>query len=144
MENTIIRHRTKDSERLDYLPKIFEGVGRTKSEFKESCDINYILKKYLQNGTSPQMKQNPIYGDFSTPIEYQEAQNIIIQATQQFEGLPSDIRNKFANDPSKFLEFTQNPDNTEELNQMIGNEPDLPDPIPPPEPTPNEPPVVPE
>ena len=124
-----MKHRTKNSERLDtaiYFPE----VGRTKSEFKESCDINNMLAKYQQTGNLPLMKQNPIYGDFSEPTTYQEAQNTLIVAQQQFDGLPSEIRKQFDNDPEQFLEFCNDPKNANQMRKMgILEQPEIPDKI---------------
>lgn len=122
-----MEHRTKNSERLD-IAIVFPKTGRTKSEFRESCDINYILKKYQNTGQLPLMQRKPIYGDFSTPVDYQTAQNIIIDANHQFDSLPSDVRQKFNNDPAQFLEFVSDPNNKEEMVKMgIAEAPSVPD-----------------
>lgn len=110
-------HRTKHSPRLDMAIK-FPKVGRTKSEFKESCDINYIMHKYLKTRVVPVMTKTPIYGDFSEPFDYMTAQNALIAANDNFESLPADVRKKFDNDPAKFLEFATNPDNQDEMIKM--------------------------
>jgi len=51
-------------------------------------------------------------------IEYHEALNMIAEANSMFAELPSSVRDKFANDPEKFLEFVQNPKNNDELVDM--------------------------
>lgn len=61
------------------------------------------------------IKQNPQYGDFSNVEEYQTSLNIVIRANDQFNALSSELRDRFQNDPSKFLEFCDNPQNSEEL-----------------------------
>lgn len=92
------------------------GKSRTKQAFKSECDINNILKKYATTGVLPDMiKQNPQYGDFSNVEEYQTSMNIVIRANDQFNALSSELRDRFQNDPSKFLEFCDNPQNSEEL-----------------------------
>jgi phage internal scaffolding protein len=50
--------------------------------------------------------------------DYQEALFITAQAKSMFEQLPSKVRNRFDNDPAKFLEFTHNPENAQEMREM--------------------------
>lgn len=88
----------------------------TKQYFKEECDINNILKKFNATGQLPDMiKQNPVYGDFSDVASFQEALSIVNHAYEQFEALPSTLRDRFANDPEKFLAFCEDGNNLEEL-----------------------------
>lgn len=92
------------------------GPSKTKQHFKNDCDINVIIKKHRDQGILPQMiRQNPIYGDFSSVPTFQNALNTVIKAQQQFEALPANIRERFHNDPEKFLEFATNASNAEEM-----------------------------
>nr|UXQ88112.1 MAG: internal scaffolding protein [Microvirus sp.] len=102
-----------------YQPITFKKVGRTKAEFKESCDVNYILKKYQKTGIHTQMIGSPDYGDFSNPVDYQEALNIQKEAESQFLLLPADLRKQLDNDPQKFLEYVQDEKNIDHL-EAIG------------------------
>lgn len=104
------KHKTGRIRQRVFFPE----VGRTKPEFKESCDVNYILKKYKMTGTWD-MVGSPLYGDYSDVVDYQEACNIQIRAQEQFENLPSELRNRFQNDPSKFLEYVNDEKNNEEM-----------------------------
>lgn len=82
--------------------------GMTKSSFKKECDINEIMKKYLQKGQLPDLiKQNPEYGDFSDVPSYQEALNRVSRAEQVFAALPAAVREECANDPAVFLQKVQ-------------------------------------
>lgn len=95
------------------------GVSLTKQCFREECDINNILRKFNKTGQLPEMiKRNPIYGDFSEPVDYQEALNIVLHADEQFRNLPARVRERFGNDPKRFLEFVSDPSNGEELVEM--------------------------
>jgi len=94
----------------------FTQGTRTKQAHKAECDINTILKRYTETGQlGVLMKSNPIYGDFSTPVDYQQAMNTVIVAGEQFAALPSELRHRFHNDPQEFLEFASNPSNAKEL-----------------------------
>lgn len=100
----------------------FEGeksLSMTKQAFAEECDINNILKKYNKTGILPHLaKADPRYGDFSTVPDYQDALNTVLHAQTQFAALPAHARDRFANDPSRFLAFAQDPTNNAELVAM--------------------------
>lgn len=82
---------------------------------QDETDIKTILKKYGRTGMLPIIKDEGLYGDFSTMPDYQEAQNIIIKADKQFAALDSDVRKRFDNDPAIFLQFCSDPKNSEEM-----------------------------
>jgi len=94
----------------------FPKQGRTKRSFLQECDINSIVRKFNHNGQlSTQIKQNPIYANFADLPSYQQALDTVIKAQEQFDALPSELREKFNNEPSEFLSFVSNPANTHEL-----------------------------
>lgn len=92
----------------------FEDTGMTKPEFKESCDINFILAKYHNNGILPIMKSPALFGDYSNALDFHQAQEIVRKAMEQFEELPSKLRDRFQNDPAQFLEFMEDGENHDE------------------------------
>ena len=51
---------------------------------------------------------------------------IVASANSLFAGLPSTIREKFENDPAKFLEFAQDEENLDEMRKMGLAEQSLP------------------
>jgi phage internal scaffolding protein len=91
--------------------------SRTLQSHKELADVNNILKKYSQ-GLPINIKNNPIYDDFSSMPELQEAYSIVQKAEDQFMGLPSSVRKKFNNNPEEFLSFVADPKNTEEMQKL--------------------------
>ncbi len=107
--------RKDGTTRVCALPS---GVSLTKQNFKDECNVHNILEKHKRVGVMKVNKgyENPMYDDFTQVPDYQEAQNIIIKAEEQFDSLPATIREKFQNDPSLFLEFCTNENN---LDQMI-------------------------
>lgn len=100
----------------DKLKKVLisEKPSMTNQSSKKSCDINYIIDKYQKTGVAPVVKDKALFGDFSNVSDYQNAQNTIIKAEEQFSSLNSKIRERFNNNPSKFLEFVSNPQNKDE------------------------------
>ncbi|QXP08198.1 MAG: internal scaffolding protein [Arizlama microvirus] len=92
----------------------FAAVGRTKQEFAQECDINNIMSRYLKTGIIDHVRDShPQFLDAS-PIEFQEAMELVAQASTLFEELPSSIRNRFENDATKLLEFVHDPSNIAE------------------------------
>lgn len=94
----------------------FHEATLTKQSFKDECDINNILKRFERTGQLPELiKQNPQYGEFADAPAYQDALNLVLHAQEQFDALSSKVRERFNNDPTKFLEFASNPQNGEEM-----------------------------
>lgn len=102
------------SERVPVL-LICEDESLVHPEFKKSCDVNEILKRYTRTGALPLMQQKGVYDDFSSVPDYQQACNTVIKAQEQFNNLPSEIRKRFENEPEKFLEYVADESNLEEM-----------------------------
>lgn len=92
---------------------------RTLQSAKDECDINKILSKYERNGSLPSfIKENPQYGDFSSLPDYQAALDIVDRAETQFSQLSAEVKARFLNDPSKFLDFMSNANNIPEMEKL--------------------------
>lgn len=116
-------HTVETQKRVGYTRKriqfFTDPITRTKQSFQDECDINNIMKKYEDTGILPGMiQQNPQYGEFADVPSYHEALNTIAHAHEQFEALSAHTRDRFDNDPAKFLAFVNNPKNGEELIKM--------------------------
>jgi len=85
---------------------------------KENCDINVIVERFEKTGVLPSMTSSPFYGDFSVPFDFQEAQQILINAENAFMQLPAKVRREFDNNPAKFLAFVDDPSNADALVSM--------------------------
>lgn len=88
--------------------------SQTKSEFKDECDINNVVKRALRTGMLPTVDREALYADFTEINDYATASIKIAEATQAFEQLPSDIKEQFGNDVSQLLNFVDDPANEEE------------------------------
>lgn len=107
---TKVRHDVNLDDKGEKVPT------RTQQQFKAECDINNIMAKYKKTGVLPSLiKADPRYGDFSDVLDYQESLNIVMHANDQFAALSAKVRRRFDNDPAKFLEFTADPKNAEEM-----------------------------
>lgn len=93
----------------------------TKQEFTDSVDPNKLLER-AQRGQDISFafrSSEPQYGDFTqVPSSYHEAITAVTEARQTFMQLDPAIRQKFGNDPARFLDFALDPKNIEELVTM--------------------------
>ena len=88
----------------------------TDQSYKNSCDINSIMKQYEKTGLLPQQTSIPAkYGDFSETPDLIQAFNIASRAVEAFDSLPPDIRKAMDNNPENLEIFIQDPANYELL-----------------------------
>lgn len=113
-------------------------VGKTIQQFRESADINVLVRRFGLTGEMPPAKAIPQYGDFSQVVDFQTAMNALRSSQEAFDALPARIRDRFNNDPRRFLEFVHDADNRDEA-VRLGL---VPRPEPPPRPDPAPEPVV--
>lgn len=96
------------------------GESLTQQHFKQELDIKNVIRKYDRTGLIQNVtKAVAQYGDFTHAVnEYSDALNLVINAQNNFLALPSEIREKFGNDPGQFLEAVQDPARKEEMQAM--------------------------
>lgn len=110
------------------------GTGRTKQAFKDECDINRIMSRYISTGVLDFVNRHaPQYGDV-TGYDFMEAQLIVANARSMFEELPATVRDRFDNDPALFLDFVADDKNRDEARELGLLRPDSPKPATQPEP----------
>lgn len=91
------------------------GDSLTHQEFKQECDINFIVRRCAAGLMSPPVAPEPVCVDVSdVPADYQECLDRIFAANERFAALPSRIRDRFANDPARMLEWMRDPANFDE------------------------------
>lgn len=89
----------------------------TRQSEMDGCDIHNILKQFSQQGFEDLVRQNAArgqYADLTSLPDYQEALNTVMAANQAFAALPSQVRDRFHNNPQEFVEFLANPANQDE------------------------------
>lgn len=89
-----------------------EEPSLTQQHFKEECDVNQILAKFVKTGILENIGPGA-YVDLGEPYDYMTALETIRNADLMFNELPSHIRKEFSNDPAKYLEFVYDPKNKE-------------------------------
>lgn len=94
------------------------GKSRTRQEFSAECDINYIVAR-VGAGVVPLVPPEEGYVDLSQcPSDYQECLDKIHAADASFASLPSKIRDRFSNSPSRLLEFLLDEGNRAEAERL--------------------------
>lgn len=95
------------------------GPSKTKQSFREESEINNILARYTKTGIIEHVaKHGGSYSDVPSAADFSEAMNLVTDAQRMFIELPAEIRSKFSNDPSEFLDFVSDPDNLGEMVEM--------------------------
>jgi len=95
------------------------GETMTQQHMAKDCDINNIMKKYEKTGIVTHLaKYQGDYHDFTVMPDFHTAMNTIKEADEMFLSLPASIRDKFENDPGKFVEFATDECNHDELVKM--------------------------
>ncbi len=93
----------------------FPDDGRAKQAFRDECDINKIMAKYVKTGAVSHMNRFAGEYGFATSVDFHEAMNVVSQGESMFAELPAVVRGRFNNDTALFLEFVQDPENVEEM-----------------------------
>lgn len=99
---------------------VMYGKNITQQQFKDDCDINKIMARFVKTGVLEHVRQNNPEGEygFASSDTFRDSMEIVADANSMFESLPSAIRNEFENDPAKFLEFAENPENLPQMQEM--------------------------
>lgn len=97
---------------------ISTGKGMTKQSHKKECDVNLLMARYQKSGVVTHRNNwEPQYDD-ATGVDFQVAMNLVISSREMFQELPSQVRKEFDNDPAKFMDFVNNPENGEKMVEM--------------------------
>lgn len=85
----------------------------TQQQFAEEVDINTIIERFGLGYELPEAFKIPLSGDFADARDYQSTLNLQIEARNAFMTLPAALREEFANDPARLIQFIENPENKE-------------------------------
>lgn len=125
-----MKYRTESDRRSVVYAVSPNAKCRVKASEAPLCDINSIVAKARVSGRLPDMiKADPVYGDFTKAGDFQRAMNVVLRAREQFAALDARTRDRFANDPARFLEFASDPGNIDELRELGLCKPVPPEPV---------------
>ena len=84
--------------------------SEVQEQFADACQTDTIIRKYNMMGVNPFIASGSSqYLDTTEIPSFVVAQNSQVKVREYFEGLPSDIRLEFNNDPSLFAEAVLDP-----------------------------------
>lgn len=87
----------------------------TKQFGRDETDINKIIARFEKTGQLAAMNQGqPFYGDVSEFTGLHDAIIKVQEANDLFMAYPASVRERFDNDPVKFVEFFEDPANLDE------------------------------
>ena len=77
-----------------------------------------MLEPAIQKGLLRHSIQYQGEYDDIPSITYQEALDTVAKGNEMFDSLPPKVRQRFKGDIKQFLDFTQNPDNFQEMSKL--------------------------
>lgn len=106
--------------------QVTEGDSMTEQQHKESCDVNYILKRFEQTGVMEHINTLKPRYEYASAQTFDEAARLMTSAQQEFDQLPASVRLHFNNNVPTFLDAIQDPSQVETL-QTLGLLPKTPE-----------------
>lgn len=96
----------------EYIPDYIDS-------FRESCDINNIIKRYMNGDVSALEQAQGMYGDFaSMPKSLFEMLNMVNDAENEFNHFPIEVKEMFGNSFSQYAATICDDDKLRVLLQM--------------------------
>lgn len=95
----------------------------------EAADINVIVRNFGVTGELPTNTRMPLALDFVEAVDFQSAMNAIVEAERSFAAMPAMVRERFGNDPHRFIQFCDDPANMDEAKRLGLVRPPEPDPV---------------
>lgn len=93
--------------------------SKVQEQFADACQTDTIIRKYNMMGINPFIAAGGSqYLDTTEIPSFLAAQNAQAKVKEYFEGLPSDIRLEFNNDPMQFAEVVSDPRNADYLREI--------------------------
>lgn len=120
--------RKRNGLEYEYFPE----RSRTKPEFHREVNINRIMKKYHKTRQiDPLILRDMKFGDFANGNDFATMMMRVKDAHYEFDHLPSQVRNRFNNEPAQLLNFLADPANDGEAIELgLKVKPPTPPPAP--------------
>lgn len=103
---------------LKFNPKDARSRSKTQQNFRDTVNVNTIMKKAHKTGVLPVLGDIPHFADYSNVTDYQDSLNKVMAIDVLFAELPSGVRTKFGNDPDAILKFLNDPKNDAEARKI--------------------------
>lgn len=113
------RYSKVDRVQLSFDNELTDSFGNyvarsmTQQQFKDECDIRWLLKRYRETGT-PLPVPVGSFEDVSSVADFQTHMNAVARTKEYFDSLPSATRARFANDPMQLVAFLNDDSNRAE------------------------------
>lgn len=75
-------------------------------QFRTECDVNTIVRRFGMVGSEALVGPQGVYGDFTGISDYESAVEAVNRAQAGFMALPAVVRERFGNDPARFLDWS--------------------------------------
>lgn len=98
----------------------FTEKSLTQQHFKDDCDVNIILERFLRTGEVPTASVIPSYQDVSDFADFRELQDAMSDATDYFESLPARVRARYNNDVTNFYESLNTKQGYSDFVSLVG------------------------
>lgn len=93
--------------------------GFTVQADRDDADINKIIARYEKGGSMARINsREPFYGDVSDLGGLAESMIKVQKANELFMAYDAKLRERFDNDPVKFVEFLEDPSNLKEAIEL--------------------------
>lgn len=91
----------------------------TEQAHKDTCDIHTIMRRYEKTGLIEHVNtRGAEYADYVGAPDFKEAMDYIANAKSLFESVPASIRDRFDNDPAKYLDFMTDENNRADIEAL--------------------------
>lgn len=95
-----------------------KGGSKVQNHFRDTQNINCIMKRY-RRGMPLEVEKRPMhYGDFASAASFQEAMNRVVSAQEQFSELPGEVKKYFNQNPAELINFINDPKNKEKAIEL--------------------------
>ena len=94
----------KSDGQIDLVQTGVEDLQQYIDSFKDSCDINLMVQRFIAGDETALRNGNPVFMDLlGAPKTLAEAYALNFRAEAAFENLPADVKNQFGNNFYQFL-----------------------------------------
>lgn len=100
------------------IPADQQGESLTIQSMTEDADLNVLMRRYGITGKFPENPRVPQYGDFTEVRDFRSALEAVNAGWEAFYTYPAEFRQRFANDPQRFLEWSSDPASRPEMQKL--------------------------